>query len=176
MSTLITPVSDAQSVRRVGIWIVALTFASLTMASVAALLVWNAFPQVFPPRAHLLLAAAPLGLAAISSLIFQAAKRQRPLEIIKAVVLAAAFLFWAANQLLPDIRQALLLNDLAITLFVLDIFLAIVGWPPSLDREAITEARSAPELHARRGSTNGTSDAHHSAGGYTEITPPNPPG
>jgi hypothetical protein len=39
-------------------------------------------------------------------------------------------LFWAANQLWPgSLRQATLCNDIAIALFVIDVFLTIVGWP-----------------------------------------------
>lgn len=48
---------------------------------------------------------------------------------MKAVLLSVAFLFWAANQLWPDTPQATLFNDLAIALFVLDVFLTIIGWP-----------------------------------------------
>jgi hypothetical protein len=44
-------------------------------------------------------------------------------------MLAAAFGAWSANQLWPTIPQATALNDLAIALFVLDVFLVILGWP-----------------------------------------------
>ncbi|MHB8574983.1 MAG: hypothetical protein ACYDCQ_06575, partial [Dehalococcoidia bacterium] len=135
---------------------------------------WDAVPQVFPPRAHLLLGAVPLGLVAIASLIYQATKRPRPLEVTKAVVLAAAFLCWAANQLLPDIPGAMLLNDLAIALFVLDVFLTIVGWPPSLRRDAFTQTRVSPELQPRSGSTNGTSAVHATDAEHPRIPPTNP--
>lgn len=50
-------------------------------------------------------------------------------EMIKAVVLGPAFLFWAANQLWPNLPEAALFNDIAIVLFVLDVFRVIVGWP-----------------------------------------------
>jgi hypothetical protein len=43
--------------------------------------------------------------------------------------LAAAFLFWAANQFWPSLPQASLFNDIAIGLFVLDVFFVIAGWP-----------------------------------------------
>lgn len=152
--------SDTQPLRPVGIWVVALTFAILSMASVAALLMWDAFPQVFPPRAHLLLGAAPLGLVAISSLIYQAAKRPGRLEGVKAVVLAAAFLCWAANQLISDFPRATLLNDVAIALFVLDVFLTVVGWPPPLHRDAFNQSRGVPEFQPRLGSENGKTDVH----------------
>ena len=165
--------SDAHPLRRLGIWVVAVTFAGLAMASVAALLIWDAFPQVYPPRAHLLLGAAPLGLIAIALLIYQATKRPHPLEVVKAVVLAAAFLCWAANQLLPDFRGAMLLNDLAISLFVLDVVLTIVGWPP-LDRALFTQSQVPPEFQPRSGSKNGTSDVHPTGVEYPATTPASP--
>jgi hypothetical protein len=54
-------------------------------------------------------------------------------------MLAAAFLCWAANQFWPDRRQATLLNDIAIALFVLDVFLVIAGWPSALPDESFAE-------------------------------------
>jgi hypothetical protein len=45
------------------------------------------------------------------------------------MMLAAAFLLWAANQFWPDSTPATLFNDLAIGLFVLDVFLVVIGWP-----------------------------------------------
>ena len=50
-------------------------------------------------------------------------------ELIKAILLACAFLFWAANQLWPTLRQATLFNDVAIALFVFDVFLAMTSRP-----------------------------------------------
>jgi hypothetical protein len=67
------------------------------------------------------------------------------------VVLAAAFLFWAANQLFSESPHAVLLNDLAIALFVLDVFLSIVGMPPALGRSA-----SAVNSVPLAGSSNGS--------------------
>ncbi|MBV9272781.1 MAG: hypothetical protein JO333_02715 [Verrucomicrobia bacterium] len=43
------------------------------------------------------------------------------------MMLSVAFLFWAANQPWPDLSQATLFNDIAIALFVLDVFLVMVG-------------------------------------------------
>ena len=50
-------------------------------------------------------------------------------KLFKTILLAAAFLFWAANQLWPNLPQASLFNDIAIGLFVLDVFFVIAGWP-----------------------------------------------
>jgi Flp pilus assembly protein protease CpaA len=58
---------------------------------------------------------------------------------MKAVMLAVAFLFWAVNQLWPDLRQATFFNDIAIALFVLDVFLVMVGWPATSPDESFAE-------------------------------------
>jgi len=114
------------------------------MASVGVLLAWDAVPGMFPPRSHDVLGAFPLAMIAIAYLVYQAAHRPAPMEFVKAILLAVAFLFWAANQLWPDLRQAILLNDIAIALFVLDVFLVIVGWPASSPDEAFAESYAAP--------------------------------
>jgi len=120
-----------------------------TLVSVGVLLVWDGFPALFPPHSHDLLAAFPLALIAVSYLVYQAAHRPARLEVVKAVVLAVAFLFWAANQRWPDLPQATLFNDIAIALFVLDVFCVIVGWPPSSPDEAFAETYSEPRREDR---------------------------
>ncbi|HTW30169.1 MAG TPA: hypothetical protein VMD76_00725, partial [Candidatus Sulfotelmatobacter sp.] len=56
---------------------------------------------------------------------------------------AMAFLFWAANQMWPELPQAMLFNDLAIALFVTDIFLVTIGWPPSSSGQSFGETKNA---------------------------------
>jgi hypothetical protein len=63
--------------------------------------------------------------------VYQLVHRPPGRELIKAVLLAAAFLFWAANQFWPESPQATLYNDIAIALFVFDVFLVMIGWPPT---------------------------------------------
>jgi hypothetical protein len=111
----------------------------LTLAGVGVLLVWDAFPRMFPAGSHDYIAAFPLGLIAIAYLAYQIAHRPVVKEFAKAAMLAAAFLFWAANQLWPNSPQATLLNDIAIALFVLDVFLVLVGWPASSPDESFAE-------------------------------------
>jgi hypothetical protein len=101
----------------------------VTLAGVAVLFIWDVFPRLFPPRSHDILGAFPLAMIAVAYFVYQIAHRPAPKEFIKAIMLAVAFLFWAANQLWPDLSQATLFNDIAIGLFVLDVFLVIVGWP-----------------------------------------------
>jgi hypothetical protein len=65
------------------------------------------------------------------------------MEFVKALLLAIAFLFWAANQLWPDLPQATLFNDIAIALFVLDVFLVMAGWPAASHDESFGETSAA---------------------------------
>ncbi len=112
----------------------------VTLISVGVLLVWDVAPRLFPARAHDLLAAFPLALIAVAYLVYQSAHRPARMEVVKAILLAIAFLFWAANQLWPDLRQATLFNDIAIALFVLDVFLVMIGWPSTSPDESFAEA------------------------------------
>jgi len=109
------------------------------LAAIAVLFAWDASPRLFPPRAHELLGALPLALIAFAYLADRAVRRPAPPELVKAIMLAVAFLFWAANQLWPDLPLATLFNDIAIALFVIDVFLVIVGWPASISAESSAE-------------------------------------
>ena len=111
----------------------------VTLTSVGMLLVWDVFPGLFPANAHDILAAFPLAAIAFAYLLYQSAHRPALMEFVKAIMLAAAFLFWAANQLWPNLHQAILFNDIAIALFVLDVFLVMIGWPSSSPDESFAE-------------------------------------
>jgi hypothetical protein len=119
-----------------------ISLGAITLASVLMLLVWDIHPGLFPGRAHNLLGALPLALIAVAYLLYQSARRPGRAEMLKAVLLAIAFLFWAANQFWPGAAQATLYNDLAIALFVLDVFFVIVGWPLSSPDESFAETYS----------------------------------
>jgi hypothetical protein len=125
----------------------------ITLAAVGLLFAWDVFPRSFPPGAHDFLAAFPLAMIAVAYLVYQAAHRPAALEFVKAIMLAIAFLFWAANQLWPDLRQATLFNDIAIALFVLDVFLVMIGWPAASPDESFAETyvepADQPARHAR---------------------------
>ena len=115
----------------------------ITLLGVVVLFIWDVVPDRFPRRAHDLLGAFPLAMIAIAYLAYQAIHRPTPKEWFKAILLAAAFLFWAANQYWPDLAQATLFNDIAIGLFVLDVFLVMVGWPPDVPDESFAETASS---------------------------------
>ena len=117
---------------------------AVTLLGVGVLLAWDAFPERFPAKTHEVLAAAVLAMIAVAYLVYQTAHRPPVREFVKAVLLATAFVFWAANQLWPNLRLATLLNDLAIALFVLDLFLVMIGWPASSPDESFAETYVEP--------------------------------
>jgi len=121
-----------------------------TLAAVAVLLAWDAFPSLFLPRSHAFLASFSLAAIAIAYLVYQILHRPARGEFLKAILLAIAFLFWAANQLWPDLPQATLFNDIAIALFVLDVFLVMVGWPSTSPDESFAETCSGPPTRCGR--------------------------
>jgi hypothetical protein len=119
---------------------IAVALGVFTLAGVGALFVWDIAPQLFPARAHDALGAFPLAMIAVAYLAYQGARKPARAEVLKAVMLASAFLLWAANQMWPDMRAATLCNDGAIGLFVLDVFLVIVGWPAGSPDESFAES------------------------------------
>lgn len=116
----------------------------ITLTGVAALLVWDADPTVFPTRAHDLLGAFPLAMIAFAYLVYQSVHRPSGAEWLKAILLAVAFLFWALNQFWRDPHQAIVFNDIAIALFVLDVFLVIIGWPAASPDASFGETYHQP--------------------------------
>jgi hypothetical protein len=99
--------------------------ALFTVVTLVPLLVWDVSPRSFPGDAHDVLAAAPLALIGIACLAHALIRRVPLPELAKSSALAAAFFFWAANQLWPQHPQATLFNDIAVALFVVDVFLTL---------------------------------------------------
>lgn len=123
----------------------------ITLVGVGILFAWDIFPRLFPAGAHDLLSAFPLAMIAFAYLWYQGVHRPAPWEFVKAIMLAAAFLFWAANQFWPNLRQATLFNDIAIGLFVLDVFLVMIGWPTTSPDESFAETYAEPGHQTARG-------------------------
>ena len=121
----------------------AVLFGIAALAVVAAVLVCDGFPGLAPGRTHDVLAAVSLASIAGAYLVYQGAHRPPWREWVKAILLAVAFLLWAANQVWPNARQATIFNDLAIALFVLDVFLVMVGWPGASPDESFGETCGA---------------------------------
>ena len=109
--------------------LVPLVLGIVTLAGVVLLFAEDAVPRLFPAGSHEVLAAFSLAMIALAYMVFQLMHRRPLAELVKTILLVAAFLFWAANQLWPNLPQASLFNDIAIGLFVLDVFFVIAGWP-----------------------------------------------
>ena len=105
----------------------------LTVGTLCVLLAYDIRPELFPANVHAVFAASPLAMIAVALLTDRASRSAPPSEWLKAILLAAAFFFWAANQWLANPHSALVCNDIAIALFVLDIVLMIAG-PAVTDR------------------------------------------
>jgi hypothetical protein len=84
------------------------------------------------------LSALPLLLAGSSYLILQAILRPRPLELLKRLMLGAAFLLWGVVQLMPASNLAAELGNLVIALYVVD--LGLIIWT-ELQKSALEAVR-----------------------------------
>ena len=120
------------------------TLGVITLAGVVVLFVCDVFPAIFPTHAHDTLGAFPLAMIAFAYLMYQSVHRPPPMEWVKAILLAVAFLFWAANQVWRNPHQAIIFNDIAIALFVLDVFLVMIGWPAASPDESFAETYAKP--------------------------------
>lgn len=100
-----------------------LAFAVVSSVALLALDVSQGFRE---GDARRVVSALPLIAIALACLAFHATWTPEPLDLLKRVLLSAAFLFWAANQLFPTRGWAPIANDVAIALFVLD--LALILW------------------------------------------------
>jgi hypothetical protein len=106
--------------------IVTVLLLALALASSVVLLALDVSRGFREGDARRVVSALPLIAIALACLAFHATWTPEPLDLLKRVLLSAAFLFWAANQLFPTAGWAPVANDVAIALFVLD--LALILW------------------------------------------------
>jgi hypothetical protein len=99
---------------------------AVALASSVLLLALDASQGFREGNARRVVSALPLIAIALACLAFHATWTPEPLDLLKRVLLSAAFLFWAANQLFPTTGWAPIANDIAVALFVLD--LALILW------------------------------------------------
>ncbi len=111
----------------------------VSLGVVGALFVWDVRPDLFPARSHDFLGALSLAMIALAYIAYQVVHRPPFKELVKAIMLVVAFLFWAANQMWPESHLATLFNDIAVSLFVFDVFLVIIGWPSSSPDSSFAE-------------------------------------
>jgi hypothetical protein len=73
-------------------------------------------------RLHPWISALPLALAGIGYALFQIQLRPSRAVLLKRLLLAAAFVFWAIDQIMPAGRVAAFIGDAVIAAYVLDLF------------------------------------------------------
>jgi hypothetical protein len=93
--------------------ILALTFAGILLVSNLSNI---------PARVHACLSSLPLALAGIGYAILQLRAQPPRAMLLKRLLLAATFVIWAVDQLLPSGRLATVIGDLVIAAYVLDLY------------------------------------------------------
>ena len=119
----------------------AAALALMAVACSAVLLLMDAAPwtiallrdgaRALPHAASLIarapITAAPLLMAGASYVALQIILRPRPLELLKRLMVAAAFILWGIDQLMPPGPLTTAIGDLVISLYVFDLALIIVA-------------------------------------------------
>ena len=75
-----------------------------------------------PAWAHAWLGSLPLALVGIAYLSLQLRLRPDRRTLFRRLLLAATFLLWAVDQVLPPGRIAMLIGDLVVSAYVLDLY------------------------------------------------------
>ncbi len=87
----------------------------------AGILLASNLPLV-PGGMHSYLSAVPLALAGIGYAALQIRARPARGTLLKRLLLAATFITWAVDQLLPPGRLATVIGDVVIAAYVLDLY------------------------------------------------------
>jgi hypothetical protein len=87
----------------------------------AGVLVLSNLPKI-PAQVHACLSSLPLAVAGTAYAILQLRVRPPRALLLKRLLLAATFVIWAVDQLLPSGRLATFIGDLVIAAYVLDLY------------------------------------------------------
>jgi hypothetical protein len=90
-------------------------------ALVATVILLAAVLKGIPDHLHAWLSSAPLALAGLGYAVLQFAIRPARSTLLKRLLLAATFVAWAVDQLLPPGHAATILGDFVIGAYVLDL-------------------------------------------------------
>jgi len=101
------------------------TLLVISLLGCTILLLFDFFPRLLPIITHGPVSALPLLLIGVAYLVLQARLRPHPLELLKRVMLASAFILWGIDQLLPQGAVATTLGDVVIVLYIIDLALMI---------------------------------------------------
>jgi hypothetical protein len=135
MSTTPTLKTLTRSPNTIGVrslMLIALAFAGLLLLSNLPLI---------SSTLHSYLSAVPLALAGIGYAILQLRAGPPRRTLFKRLLLAATFVIWAVDQLLPAGRLATLIGDMVIAAYVLDLY-----W---ITQEQVAGVKSTPDSDHR---------------------------
>jgi hypothetical protein len=93
----------------------------IKVALISAIVLLAAAVKAVPDHLHAWISATPLALAGFGYAVLQFAVRPDRTTLLKRLLLAATFVAWAVDQLLPAGRVATILGDLVIAAYVLDL-------------------------------------------------------
>ena len=134
-------------------FVVLLGFVIVLALGSGALLLFTDLPwPVLHLLAHAPASAVPLLCIGLASLGFQFVVRPKRLDLLKALIVSAAFLFWGIDQLLPTGRIATTLGDVVIALYVLDLGWMMMdrlkqrGRPHRMSQEMVSSSPLMPDL------------------------------
>lgn len=96
-----------------GLMITALALAGILLASDTSFV---------PDKLHASLSSLPLAMAGIGYAVLQLYTRPPLGILLKRLLLAATFVMWAVDQLLPSGRLAVFIGDAVIGAYVLDLY------------------------------------------------------
>jgi hypothetical protein len=78
--------------------------------------------QFASTRVHAWLSSLPLALVGAAYAVLQIRLRPSRRTLVKRVLLAGTFILWAIDQFLPSGRLAMVIGDVVVSAFVLDLF------------------------------------------------------
>jgi hypothetical protein len=136
--TTITPINTFSQIRNTA-WIRIFLRAALLLA--VTLLLSNL--PFLSARLHAYLSALPLAMAGAAYAILQFRMRPGRRTMLKRLLLAATFMIWAVDQLLPSGRWATFIGDTVIAAYVLDLYWLIQEQTMAVDSGADSRDRSA---------------------------------
>lgn len=122
MSTPLAPVKLASGGFR---WLSVLLFA-LALAAVGGLALSDLGHHLAPNAQHTQCGSAALILIGLSYICLQLSLRRGLEEMLQGLLLGTAFVLWGGEQLLPPSRFVTLMDNLVVTIFVID--LSVIIW------------------------------------------------
>jgi hypothetical protein len=105
----------------------AIILAASALASGTLLLLLDCFAHFTTHRYHAAASALPLILIGLSWLSLHPGSGVHPIQFLKRLIAAVAFVLWGIDQMLPPGWLASTVGDVVIALFVLDMALIVRG-------------------------------------------------